>query len=659
MSTESDHEAVRRALDEQRALMRTVIDENPNIILMKDWDGRFLFGNRRLAELYGTTVEDLVGKDDGAFNPNAEQVEFFKENVRAIMMGGVTQVVLEESTDVATGEVRYYQSIKKPLVDDSGGRRILVIANDVTDVREAQLRAERSERRLSYVLDVTGEGVWDWDIVSGRLTHNTRWFEALGLPVAPGLVTHLERFTALLHPDDAPAVSDAIDRHLRGEAESYFSTHRMLRADGTHMWVEDRGRVVERAEDGRPLRMLGAFQDITARKAAEDALVRAREAADRAAGQAEAANQAKSQFLANMSHEIRTPMNGVLGMLELLEGTPLAPEQSDYVATIRTATDSLLTVINDILDFSKIEAGKLEIARADFAPAVLLDEVVGLVGVRARARGLELSCRVDPDVPLHVEGAPSRIRQVLLNLVSNAEKFTEAGGVTVRLRAGEDDGTPILRFEVRDTGVGVPGAHEALLFQPFSQADGSTRRRFGGTGLGLAISKRLVDAMGGAIGYTRQTPGSLFWFEVPVVGRLRARPASPTEPPPAPVRPADVLVVEDNGTNLKYTVAVLNRAGHRVVVAEDGAAAIATLRQRRFDVVLMDCTMPIMDGFEATRAIRDPSTGCLDANVPIVAMTANAMRGVEAQCLAVGMNAYVSKPISGAELNAVIARFRP
>jgi PAS domain S-box-containing protein len=251
-------------------LLRTVIDENPSIILMKDWDGKFLIGNRALANLYGTTPEELVGKDDSAFNPNAEQVAFYLQNVREVMSQTQTQVVMEESTNAATGEVSYYQSIKKPLVTREGDRQILVIAHDVTELKRMQTRLEESERRLRYVLDATGEGVWDWDIATGQVTHNLRWCEIVGLDDRH-LQHPLELFSNMLHPDDRDLVKQRLQKCLDGEAP-YHSEHRMLLKDGRVVWVLDRGGVVERDARNKPLRMVGSFTDISARKSAELAL---------------------------------------------------------------------------------------------------------------------------------------------------------------------------------------------------------------------------------------------------------------------------------------------------------------------------------------------------------------------------------------------------
>lgn len=705
---EGQMQAVLTALKTSRELLRTVIDENPNVILLKDWHGRFLLGNRALAQLYGTTPDDLVGKDDGAFNPNAEQVAFFLESVQGIMRRFETEVVFEESTDVATGQVRYFQSIKKPLRDAQGNLQILVIANDITQVREAQLRAEASEKQLKHVLQVTGEGVWDWDVASGVVRHNARWADVLGLGQGQ-LSNTVEEFVALLHPDDKPSVMAALNACLAGDGP-YRHEHRMVRPDGREIWVLDRGDVVERHPDGSPKRMVGSFADISDRRQAELQLIEARTRAEvlneemvqalqmvrTMARDATEANRAKSDFLANMSHEIRTPMNGILGMSHLLLETTLDAEQQAYAQAIQASGEGLLAIINDILDFSKIEAGKLELEYVDFNLDDLLAEVAALVNVRVREKRLSFYRYVDGVVPNRLHGAVVRLRQVLLNLVANAVKFTSRGSVTITVSnvVGYPDGL-CLRFEVQDTGIGIEQVDVANLFQPFRQVDASTSRKYGGTGLGLSISKRLVTLMSGHIGVTSAPhQGSTFWFEVPmqavepVADALAANPADSADPsdawagpvgapgeatasapasaahvPAAPATAAqagvgvlNLLLAEDNAINMALAKALLGRMGHRVTAVVNGQEAVDLLVQQRFDAVLMDCQMPVLDGFDATRRIRSGEAGVLQPAIRIIAMTANAMVGDKERCEACGMDDYVAKPINIGLLKAALAR---
>jgi two-component system, sensor histidine kinase len=373
---------------------------------------------------------------------------------------------------------------------------------------------------------------------------------------------------------------------------------------------------------------------------------------------AEEGSRAKSEFLANMSHEIRTPMNGITGMTELALGTDLTAEQRDYLNTVRTSTDSLLTVLNDILDFSKIEAGKLDLDTISFNLRQRIENTVKLAAVPAHRKGLDVHCDISPDVPEFVVGDPVRLGQILLNLMGNAVKFTEHGGVTVEVSVLASVLTSKTRevaieFAVRDTGIGIPLNKQQTIFEAFSQADGSTTRRFGGTGLGLSISARLVALMGGKLQVeSREGKGSCFRFLAHMQvdnRRVQVAATAPSALPPHFPHELRVLLVEDNAVNQKVAVHILQKHGHRVTVAGNGREAMEALLRDRFDVVLMDVQMPEMNGFEATAAIRRSERGT-NRHVPVIAMTAHAMKGDREQCLEAGMDAYLTKPIRVQEL---------
>ena len=375
---------------------------------------------------------------------------------------------------------------------------------------------------------------------------------------------------------------------------------------------------------------------------------------------AEAASRAKSQFLANMSHEIRTPMNGVLGMAELLLDTPLSERQRRYLETLYRSGENLLDIINDVLDFSKIEAGRLELAPVDFPLRAALREVIESFSERASRKGLSLECSVGEDIPDPLHGDAVRLRQVLNNLIGNAIKFTEAGRISVAVERAQGDA---LRFSVSDTGIGIDAEDRALIFDAFAQADVSHSRRYGGTGLGLSISRQLIELMGGRLGL-ESTPGqgSTFWFEVPFAPATRAIVESaPTATARAlPRLHGHVLLAEDNAVNEVVAGAMLESFGLRVSVAQNGRQALEAVAAQAFDVVLMDCQMPEMDGFEAARRIRrrEAEKGVpAAARQTIVAVTANAIEGDRERCLAAGMDDYLSKPFSKADLHALLSRW--
>jgi PAS domain S-box-containing protein len=489
----------------------------------------------------------------------------------------------------------------------------------------------------------------------------------------------------------------------------------MLPSEGGDRHFDVRVSPIRQAS-GRLTGRLVLMRDITKRKLAEHELRAAHaelqqrvEELRRAKDAAELASRAKSQFLANMSHEIRTPMNGVVGMIELLRATPLTERQGRLVDTVHRSADTLVSIINDILDFGKIEAGKLELDHREFGLREAVAEVVDLLAPRAQAKGLVLTCTMPETMPTRVTGDPVRVRQVLTNLVGNAVKFTEQGEVTVQLAVVDlEVGSALVRFEVRDTGIGIAPALQHRIFDMFAQADGSTTRRYGGTGLGLAIAKQLAELMGGAIGVdSAPGRGSTFWFtarlgmspgaehEAAGPGGRQESPSGPGDggsdsgpaglrepadlyrrldgvmscPPPllltgsglgAPAEAwgtARVLVAEDNPVNQEVATGMLEALGCRVDIAANGREALDRAQRVSYDVILMDCQMPEMDGFEATRCIREQVPA--GDRVPIIALTAHALVEDRQRCLDAGMDDYLSKPFSLDAMRAVLRRSLP
>ena len=514
-------------------------------------------------------------------------------------------------------------------------------------LEEMARTAESAERRLVDAIETLSDAFVYFDRDDRLVICNQRYRE-LHPESAPAIVPgasfeEILRF-GVAHGQYPDAIGDE-ENWLRNRLEFHRSPGLPMEqrlVNGRWLRIDER-----RTSDGGTV---GFRVDITDLKQREFELKASKEMAERA-------NEAKSMFLATMSHEIRTPMNGVTGMLGQLAQTPLDGEQRQYLRTATESAETLLRILNDILDYSKMEAGKLEIEKTNFSPREAVESAMALLSARAHGKGLSFDADIPADLPAWLVGDPSRLRQILLNLLGNAIKFTEQGGVHVSASHRTcRDGNVEVQFRVRDTGVGLSPRDRSRLFERFSQADSSITRRFGGTGLGLAISKQLAELMDGDIGVSSEAGvGSTFWFSIRCpFGAAPVAALEPTAPARAAGRRLDVLVAEDNQVNQQVIAAILGRQGHRVEIVGNGVEALEALRRRSYDALLMDVQMPEMDGVTAAAAIRRLDGPA--SRIPIIALTANAMKGDRDRYLDAGMNDYVSKPISERLLFAALER---
>jgi len=633
------------ATEESRRLLRAVLDALPVMVTLKGRDLRYRLVNRHFAEVHGVDAEATLGRSAAEVLPQQSDAAASDWDMVVLNTGAESGFHDVRLTDSA-GQVRVWQQTALPLRGPDGEvEAVLSLGYDVTAQKQAEQMIEQSRRTLQTVLDSLPVSIHLKDIERRYLLVN-RYFSEMVVGLPP------ERMIGRLAEEvfgrrRSEFIHDYEDQVMATGRETGFVEVQHPDATGTvRTWLYNKLPIRDLNEETR--QVLTVALDITQLKAVEAELVAARDEAEQAA-------RAKAEFLAIMSHEIRTPMNGVMGMARLLLRTPLNPAQREQVDTILSSSRALLGILDNILDFSKLEAGRVDLEQIDFSLAELMDAALSMMAPRTGEKvELRLSARVDPSLAPWHRGDPTRIRQVLLNLLGNAVKFTEAGEISVTATLVEErPDIQIVRIDVADTGIGISAEQRLRLFAAFAQADSSITRRYGGTGLGLSISRHLVEAMGGEIGVESELGrGSTFWFTLPL---RRGQPVPRVETGGQPQLPAlRILLAEDNPVNQRVAATLLQQDGHAVVVANDGFEAVALAQGEVFDVVLMDMQMPGMDGLEATRRIR--ALGGRWSALPIIAMTANAQPEDVEKCLAAGMNEHVGKPFDPARLYRAIER---
>ena len=596
-----------------------------------------LYWSEQLFVVHGVSPEEYTPSMDTAillYHPeDREEIQRRVSHVfeTKTLVTGVSRII------TGAGEIRWIHATLDCKTDDDGNPVALFgTAKDINKERVAEYQYEMA-------LSTAKIGLWNWDLARNTIQGNQQSHEiGEGAGVAEGDIIHtFESFLSRVHEADRDYVDSELNKLKTDDTLIHDIEFRYQITPGVFRWIRSVGKVVEWFSDNRPLRVIGLIIDIHENKLAQEELRRAYE-------KAEHANRARGEFLANMSHEVRTPMNGILGLTEVLLETPLNEEQKEYSGLIKRSGQALLHILNDILDFSKIESGKLELSPIVFSLNDFVHDLERLY-LNPETKKQHFVVHIDPDLPTHLIGDPYRLRQVVGNLLSNAVKFTpEHGSITFSVELKEQMGNQFnLLISVKDSGIGIAQEKQALIFEAFRQADTSTTREYGGSGLGLAISAKLVEQMGGSI-WVESTPGNgaAFMFTVNLKAGQPARKTTNNRSNTA-FRALDILVAEDNFVNQKLINKMLTNEGHLISLAHNGQEAIDQFSQNTYDIVLMDIQMPVMNGVDAMRKIRDLPNG---PSTPIMALTAHALTGDEDRYLAAGFDGYLSKPINKGEL---------
>jgi len=763
----TERKRTEEALEENRQLISSVINNSTSYIFMKDLSGKYILTNKKFQELLKFSEEDIIGKTDYDLYPK-NIADDLQKNDRIVIK--TKNPFSEEEIVTIDSEDLYMLSVKFPIFDSKGEvTAVCGMSTDITELKKVEKELRTNSDRLKLATQAGGIAVWEWDIESDELTWDTRMYEIFG--ESPEDTDNRTIWNQRVHPDDFDTV-EQIAQDAINERKEYNVVYRILWPDGEVRYCQAIAKV-QRDEEENPVRLIGVAWDITERKIAEEklkqiandlgesqsrlqtiidgvhSLVFVKDTEGRhilvnsyfeeefglkkeeiigktdldlfeqdvaieimeidqqvmkekkslnfeisipiANGSirihltekfplfdeqgevygmcglatditnqkdiekelqqakilAEEATKAKGDFLANMSHEIRTPMNAIIGLNHLLSRTEMNNKQKDYVSKVSYSATGLLGIINDILDFSKIEAGKMDIENIDFELNDVFENLLNLVGEKVRQKGLDLIVDVNKDVPPSINGDSLRIGQILINFVSNALKFTEKGEIKISCNlVSKENDSAVLKFSVKDSGIGLSDEQQNKLFQAFTQADSSTTRKYGGTGLGLSISKRLAELMGGSVGVEGELgEGSTFYFtincKVLKTHVSKSKINISTELLNS-IRGASILLAEDNEINQQVAVELLETEGFFVDVADDGKIACDKIEQKGYDLVFMDLQMPNMNGFEATDKIRKELN---KTDLPIIAMTADAMTGIEEKVKDAGMDDYVTKPI--------------
>ncbi|OPX92114.1 PAS domain S-box protein [Pelotomaculum sp. PtaB.Bin117] len=650
-------------VEEKLTWLASIVEFSNDAIVGMSLEGLIFSWNAGAERIFGYTANEVIGRPVFILAPNYDEIA---KNLERIKLG--ERVNYYETVRVRKDFRQIQVSLTISPIRDTSGKVIgaSTIARDITGQKLIEEKLRTSEARFRAIFEGTSVGITLINREGRLVESNPALQEMLGYN---GRELANMVFNELIYPDDMANYVGLFNDLWAGALDSYQMEKSYARKDGRLVWVSVNFSLA-RDNLNEPMFIIGVVEDVTERKRVEETMQQAKEVA-------EAANKAKSEFLASMSHEIRTPMNAILGMADLLWETPLTSEQQKYIMTFRSAGETLLSLINDILDLSRVEVGHYELESINFDLGNVIEKTCEVMAVRTHEKGVELVCRLMPDVPVNLIGDPGRLRQIIINLIGNAIKFTDEGEVLLKvaladnqppISTGSDGRECRLLFTVSDTGIGISPEKLDVIFEWFTQADSSTTRKYGGTGLGLTIAKRLVELMGGRIWVESEVgKGSTFYFTIcfavqsGTAGGEEKSSSAKSEPAETPAAFADqralrLLLVEDSPDNQLLIQAYLKKTACQIEIAENGEIAVEKFKSGKYDLVLMDMQMPVMDGYTATRAIRRWEAENRLAPTSVIALTAYALKEDEQKSLDAGCTTHLTKPVKKAILMKTILK---
>lgn len=679
------HRAIRKTVDIQKSLKENkqfqelVLSKIPDLIFVKDSEFRIIEANKAFLNVYPEDIRDTVIGTTTIESYNKEEADAFLYHDKKALKEGYSEV--EETIVFPDGIERTLFTQKIRFENMKGNSFILAVARDISVIKKTEDRLRESEERYQLAVRGSSVGLWDWNVLTDELFWSNRFQEIVGIS-GEGFRPHFKEFSERLHPDDSEAILHALEQHIKNK-ETYDVEYRLRHNDGHYVWIHARGQAIWDSED-QPTRMAGSVDDITKEKEAEAELLKHKlnlqELVDEqthdlvlARDAAESANVAKDEFLANMSHELRTPLNSIIGLASVLIESKLSVEQKKSLDVLHRASISLLHTVNDILDTSKIEAGLVKLENKPFRIKHFMSSVLDQVRPLTQQKNILLEDNMHALEECYIIGDEYRLERVIINILGNAIKYTSDGSVRMNaILQQQKDGITHFVCKISDTGIGIPADKLDYIFEKFSQAEESTERRFGGTGLGLNITKRLVKMMNGTIHVSsKEGEGSTFTISIPFQSTDDTQiissnsnyddvTSNENNDHKKPIGHAKILVAEDHEFNQVFVQELLKRVHcNHYIIVENGHALIQEMKKNTYDIILMDCHMPEMDGYEATKTIREQEKNSIDGAqpIPIIAMTADAMTGTKEKCFEAGMNEYLSKPIDENKFRTVLSRW--